>query len=150
MTRSEMALLLGLMAGRDARKVDQTMVEAWFEDAGDLDLTDARAAVTAWYRQTRERMMPADLRAGVRVVREDRKRREQPHEIRAIAGRYDTDVTRDLRIERGVAQCRAVLAPVIARLEAARDGSQPEASESDEIRRRALEVARAQKRGQRS
>lgn len=150
MTRSEMALLLGLMAGRDSRKVDQTMVEAWFEDAGDLDLTDARTAVTAWYRQTRERMMPADLRAGVRAVREDRQRREQPHEVRAIAGRFDTDVTRGLRIERGVAQCRDVIGPILARLQSARDGADPVLTESDEIRNRALEVARAAKKGRKA
>ena len=146
MTRSEIALLLGLMAGRDSRKVDEAMVNAWHDDTGDLDLADARAAVSAWYRQTRDRMMPADLRAGVRAVREERKRREQPHEVRALPGRFDDDVTRNLRIERGVAACRDVLGPIMTRLAASRAGAQPELTDSDAIRNRALEVARASRK----
>lgn len=149
MTRSEMAILLGLMAGRDNRKVDETMVAAWFEDAGDLDPNDARAAVAAWYRQTRERMMPADLRAGVRLIREERARLERP-EHRALPGKHEDDVARSIRMERGMAQCQSVVSAVMERLAAARRANQPELTESELIHKRALERARAAKKGRRA
>lgn len=149
MTRSEVALLLGLAAARDYRTVGEVDVLAWFEDIGDLDLADAREAVARHYRESTDRVMPAHIRRLVKMIRDER-RREAPHEVRAIAGRFEEDVTRDLRMKRGLSECREVVGAVLERIAAGRDVDQPEPSESDTIRARALEVARAGKKGRRS
>lgn len=149
MTRSEVALLLGLAAARDYRTVGEVDVLAWFEDIGDLDLADAREALARHYRESTDRVMPAHIRRLVKVIRDERRRVEQ-HEVRAIASRFEEDVTRDLRMKQGMAQCRDVVGAVMERLAAGRDVDHPEPSESDTIRARALEVAKASKRGRRS
>ena len=149
MTRSEMAMLLGLMAARDSRKVDEIMVTTWMEDCGDLGLDDARRAVSAWYRNTRERMMPADLRAGVKAIREERDRLERKHEVLALPSRFEPDDVRAMRVKEGVAQCRDVLGPILARLKAGTE--QPAGlSPADQIRERAIQRARAERKGQRA
>lgn len=149
MTRSEVALLLGLAAARDYRTVGEVDVLAWFEDIGDLALADAREALARHYRESTDRVMPAHIRRLVRVIRDER-RRVEPHEVRAIAGRFEEDVTRDLRMKRGLSECRDVVGAVKERLAAGRNVDQPEPSESDTIRRRALDIAKASKRGRRS
>ncbi|HEY8504372.1 MAG TPA: hypothetical protein VIL46_07295 [Gemmataceae bacterium] len=128
MTRSEIALLLGLAAARDNRRIDEVMVAAWYEDLGDLDFADAREALRRHYRESTERVMPAHIRQLVRAIRQER-RRGSPHEIRALPSRFEPDATRSARIREGVARCREVLASVMARRAAARQADRPTASE---------------------
>ncbi len=142
MTRTQMALLLGLMsAGADSRKVDEAAVTSWHEIVGDLDFADARAAVIAWYRTQTARIMPADLRNTVRSIRDERNRLENPAEPRALPGRFEADTIRDQRLRAGIEQCRLVLAPILA----ARTQPDPEEflTESDRIHFRARQRAHA-------
>lgn len=149
MNRSEIALLLGLCAARDNRRVDEVMVAAWHEDLADVTLADAREAVARHYRESTDRIMPAHIRQQVKAIREERRRRD-PHEVRALPSRFEADVARDVRVREGVARCREVIGPVLARLAEARKANQAPMSKSDVIHQRALEVARAQKRGRRA
>jgi hypothetical protein len=76
----EVGLLLGLMALADNRKPPgddegrQAMIGFWLSMVGDLSYADASAAVQAHYRDTRDWIMPADIRRRVREIREDRRR----------------------------------------------------------------------------
>jgi hypothetical protein len=124
MTKAEVALLLAAAAGRDRRTIGETDVLAWHEDIGDLDYADAREALRQHYRETTEWVMPAHIRRLVRQIRDERRRLEQAHEVRALPGRFEDDVTRDIRIRAGVAQCRDVLAAIHERLEQQRDQGQ--------------------------
>lgn len=127
MTRAEVALLLGLAAGRDQRTVGEADVLAWHEDIGDLDFNDAREAVSMHYRESTDRVMPAHIRRLVRQIRDERRRREE-HEVRALPSRFEGDVTRDLRIQDGLTRCSEVLEAIARRLAAARAGEQRRAS----------------------
>lgn len=120
MNRSEIAVLLALAAGRDQRTVGESDVLAWHEDVGDLEFADARAALGRHYRESTDRIMPAHVRRLVRVIREERRGHEQPSEPRALPSRFEDDITRTVRVKEGIAQCREVLGPVMARIAAAR------------------------------
>lgn len=72
MTRAETALLLGLCASFDSRTVGEADTLAWHDVLGDLPLHDAKTAVKAHYANTRDWIMPADVRAGVKRLRRDR------------------------------------------------------------------------------
>jgi hypothetical protein len=123
MNRSEIAKILALAAARDLRTVGDVDVLAWHEDIGDLDFADAREAVTRHYRESTDRLMPAHVRRLVKLVREERRRLEL-HEVRALPCRFEDDITRDIRVREGVAQCRDVIAAVMERLAAKRDQQQ--------------------------
>lgn len=120
MNKSEVAVLLGLAAARDQRTVGETDVLAWHEDVGDLDFADAREALRRHYRESTDRIMPAHVRRLTRLVRDEQRRLAGQHEVRALPSRFEDDITRNLRVREGVAQCRDVLAAVMARLEAGR------------------------------
>lgn len=77
MTRSETAILLGLMAGRDSRRVDETMVAAWHQDIGDIDFEDANQAVSIHYQESTDRIMPAHIRRLVTQIVRERHRLER-------------------------------------------------------------------------
>lgn len=143
MTRSEIALLLGAIAGRDQRTIGESDVLAWHEDLADLDFADARDAVRRHFRESTDRIMPAHVRHLVKVIRSER--RDQ-HEIRALPSRYEPDVSRSIRMERGTSQVHEILAQINARLAAQRGPTKTAATPSDEIRQRALERAAAEKR----
>jgi hypothetical protein len=150
MTRTEIALLLGLMAGRDRRTVGESDVLAWFQDVGDLDFADAREAVSLHYRESTEFMMPAHLRQRVREVR-DARRRSEHHEVLALPSKFEDDISRDARLKAGMQDCREVLGPIMERLAASRaQGDEEEPDRSELIRQRALEVARGSRKGRRS
>jgi hypothetical protein len=117
MNRVEVALLLTAAAARDLRTIGEADVLAWFEDIGDLDYQDCRAALRLHYRDSTERIMPAHVRRLVRQVRDERRRLEGQHEVRALPSRFEDDDTRGMRIRDGVQQCRDVLTEVMARLE---------------------------------
>lgn len=72
MDRNEVVDILTLIAARDRRTVGQADVAAWLEDIGDLTFEDARAAVARYYRESREWIMPADVRRLVRTIRAER------------------------------------------------------------------------------
>ena len=70
MNAKEAGKLIGLMALYDNRKQeDPADVVAWLKVAGDLRYADCDAAVVAHYRESRERIMPADIRQRVAVIR---------------------------------------------------------------------------------
>lgn len=80
MTPGEVGKLLGLMALADNRKPpDEDDVEGrnavigfWLEMIGDLTYADCAQAVQAHYRETRDWIMPADIRRRVRATRAER------------------------------------------------------------------------------
>jgi hypothetical protein len=71
-TPIEAGKLLGLMALYDNRKVGDPDIVAWMNVIGDLRYDDAAQSVTDYYRDTRERIMPADIRERVREIRSRR------------------------------------------------------------------------------
>jgi hypothetical protein len=114
-TRAEVAVVLGLAAARDYRRVGEADVLAWHEDIGDLDFDDARAAVSRHYRESTDRLMPAHVRRIVRDIHAER-RRQQPNPARALPSRFEDDAARSVRLARGAATCREVLAPLLRHL----------------------------------
>ena len=72
MTSDEVWDLLGVIAGIDHRTLGEKDGEIWEAMVGDLDFGDALAAVGAYYREQREWIMPADIRAAVRAMQTER------------------------------------------------------------------------------
>lgn len=68
--------LLSTAAAFDRRTVGEADVIAWTATVGDLDFGDARDAVVQHYRDSREWLMPADVRKIVKAMREARLARE--------------------------------------------------------------------------
>lgn len=75
MNLTETAALLTLIASYDRRTIGEADVRAWHEILDDVPAADARAAVLAYYRRTREWIMPADIRGHFDDLRADRARR---------------------------------------------------------------------------
>lgn len=148
MNRSETALLLGAIAARDQRTVGETDVLAWHEDLADLDFDDARAAVSRHFREATERIMPAHVRRQVRIIRAERR---ASAEVQALPpGRFEDDPDRDERISRNVDRIRDLLADIVAKRSVPEVGIETaEPTQSDLIRAKALDRARAEKRAKR-
>jgi hypothetical protein len=72
MTPDETVDLLSLIAARDRRTVGRTDVMAWHADIGDLDFTDASAAVSLHFRQSDAWIMPKHVRDLVKKIRGER------------------------------------------------------------------------------
>jgi hypothetical protein len=80
MTPGEIGKLLGLMALADNRKPPDeddkegraAMIAFWLEMIGDLTYADCALAVRDHYRESREWIMPADIRLRVRRMRDAR------------------------------------------------------------------------------
>lgn len=73
MNHDEMVDLLSLIAARDNRNVGQTTIAVWLEDIGDLDFDDARAAVSAHFREEPGVwLMAAHVRQRVKKIRAER------------------------------------------------------------------------------
>jgi len=68
-TPAQTAALLAVCAAYDARTVGDADVAAWTAVLDGVDPADARDAVIAWYRDHRERIMPADVVAHARRAR---------------------------------------------------------------------------------
>lgn len=66
MSPEETGKLLGTCASYDRRTVGETDVIAWFRVLSDLPYADCEAAVIAHYTDSREWIMPADIRRRVR------------------------------------------------------------------------------------
>lgn len=74
MNRTEAAMLLAYAAARDNRKADPAAAEAWYEDLGDLNLDDCKAAVRHHMKNSHEYLMPVHIRDYVKVIRAERVR----------------------------------------------------------------------------
>jgi hypothetical protein len=143
MTRSEIALLLGACAARDQRTIGETDVLAWHEDIGDLDFEDARAAVSQHYRESTERIMPAHIRRLVRIIRD---RRRATNVVSTLPpGKCEDDPERDARIARNKQKLSAIMSGIAAK-RSVPGGAEPELSESEKIRQRAISVAQQTRR----
>ncbi|WP_084965278.1 hypothetical protein [Thermoactinospora rubra] len=70
MTPPEAAVLLGVCAAYDRRTVGEADAIAWAQALDDITLDEARAAVIQHYRESRDWIMPADVRTLVRRARE--------------------------------------------------------------------------------
>jgi hypothetical protein len=129
--KPEVVLLLTLAGTYDYRKVGDADVEAWHLALDDIDFDYAKAAVVAHYRNTRDRLMPADVRQGVKAIKDERRRAEK-HATRALPSRFEEDLGRDIAAERGQATVREVLAQFTDHLAEKADGKQ--VSALDELR----------------
>lgn len=69
MNIEETADILALCAGYDNRRVGEADILAWHRVIGDLLFEQAREAVFAHYTDSRERIMPADVRNRVKIMR---------------------------------------------------------------------------------
>ena len=79
MTRSETAALLAFCAAYDQRTIGEADVLAWNEAlecpwVPNIDIDEAQAAVIAHYRETPQRITPADVIKRVKTDRADRYR----------------------------------------------------------------------------
>lgn len=148
MNRSETALLLGAIAARDQRTVGETDVLAWHEDLGDLPFEDARAAVSRHFRDSTDRIMPAHIRRQVRIIRDERR---ASSEVAALPpGRFEDDPDRDERIRRNLDRMRELLNDLAAKRSIPDLGIEQAApTQSELIRAKALDRARAEKRARR-
>ena len=78
MNGAEVGKLLGLMALADNRKPPEdenarrALIAFWLSMVGDLSYADAAEAVQAHYRESREWIMPSDIRRRVREIRAER------------------------------------------------------------------------------
>jgi hypothetical protein len=83
----EVSKLLALMALADNRKPPEddearmAMIEFWLGMVGDLRYADAAIAVRDHYRESREWVMPADIRQRVAEIRKQRIEAAPPVEI---------------------------------------------------------------------
>ena len=125
MTIEEVIDLLAVAAAFDQRTIGEADAVAWHAAIGDLDFADARAAVIGHYRESRDRVMPADVFKRVKAARRDRLAREvipaPGHELTDQPGRYKAALDGILaRIASGLSARKAIAAPV-------REGAPPEA-----------------------
>jgi hypothetical protein len=111
MTPGEAARLLAACAMYDFRSVEKPDGLAWHHVIGDLDFEDAMEAVRRHYADSTDRMMPAHVRAGVKAIRDER-RRTEPSEARALPSPFEHDLDREMRAKRGAASVREVLAQI--------------------------------------
>ena len=74
MNIAECALVLAKAAAFDRRTVGDADVMAWYEAIGDLDASEALAAVTRWYRDRSDWLMPSHLREVVRQLQVEGRR----------------------------------------------------------------------------
>lgn len=114
MTPEDVIDVLAKAAAFDQRTVGQADVLAWHEILHRIERDDALDAVAKHYAESRERLMPADVVRLGRIARLDRERaaRIRTSEPLALPSRFENDIERDLRLERGLAECKTVLGPV--------------------------------------
>lgn len=116
MNPGEVARLLAACAMYDFRTVEKPDVAAWAHVIGDLDYDDAMEAVRRHYQAQTDRMMPAHVRQGVKTIREERRRAEKSA-ARELPSVFEEDMNRQVRMEKGAAQVREVLAELTAHLD---------------------------------
>ncbi len=125
MTPSEAVKILALAAAFDQRTVGEADARAWHAVLADLDFPEAQEAVRAHYAETKERLMPADIRQRVKLAR--RAAAEAEYRARARAELTPGD---PYPVQAGVTQ--------VVRALAEHRGKDPETAEADlEARRKA-------------
>lgn len=166
------SILYALSVANHKVTVGVTEISFWAPKWESLDYQDAEKAVNGYYGEggayqaTREHIGPADV---VPLAVLERNRRTKRPEViapgcyepdpvaraalttagpRALPGPFERDITRDVRVHSGLAQCSDVLEAIAQRLAAGRSDEDPD--ESDARRQRALAVARAARRGSRA
>jgi hypothetical protein len=72
MTPSDAAIVLALCATYDRRTIGRADATAWGRILGDAEVRDALQAVDDWYAQSRDWIMPADVIAGAKRLRDAR------------------------------------------------------------------------------
>ena len=103
MNAIETGKLLGLMAHYDNRNVGPSDVAAWLRIPGwtEIPYAAAEAAVLAHYGDSRERMMPADVRGRVNEARRERLENapvlDPPHEVADDPAAYREWLEREQR-----------------------------------------------------
>jgi hypothetical protein len=120
---------------------------AWQYDLSDIAFDEAQEALGRHFRSQAsitEWLKPAHLRALVRIIR-DEKRRGTADPL-ALPGKFEADADRSMRIKRGVAHCREVLAPLMRELERRRAAEAGTLTPEEEIRSKAIERARRERR----
>jgi hypothetical protein len=81
MTLDETIDLLATCAAYDRRTIGKTDAVAWHAVVGDLPFADAQQAVFAHYAESREWIMPADVRQRVKRKQRDEADRGRIHQI---------------------------------------------------------------------
>lgn len=72
MNITDTAKVLAKIQAFNNRTFDQPAIQAWHDTIGDLDLTDSLSAVSEYFRESKEWIMPSDIRYGVKKIREAR------------------------------------------------------------------------------
>lgn len=72
MTPAEAQTLIAIAAAFDNRRPDPDAAQAWALALEGLRFNDCRDAIVAHYRASRDWLMPADVRAGVKAIRRAR------------------------------------------------------------------------------
>lgn len=140
MTPGDAARVLASCMMFDGRQMpeDQDMARdfamAWYSVIGDLELRDALEAVRQHYMVSRKWAMPADIRDGVAALRKQRQELEKPpHEIRALPSKFEQDVGKAARVQRGVGEARSALERVFEAM-ATKNGSPAAMGALEELR----------------
>jgi hypothetical protein len=114
MTPEEAGKLLGMCAAYDNRNVDDSALYAWFRVVGDLPYAECEQAVIAHYTDSREWIMPADVRKRVKrdqYAAEDRNRIRElldPDAYRAEVQAADDAFARKLAQRTGGKELKAL------------------------------------------
>ena len=159
MTSDEVWDLLELIASIDRRKVGLTDRQTWQGLIGDLPAADAQAAVVAHYRESREWIMPADVRIRVKAMRRDRLAREitpaPPPELTDEPGRYRAVLQAGIRriadgfsVQRAIGRLPSETPPPLAEVRKALGAALPPEERllpPEEIARRQAAESRAQR-----
>ena len=130
MTLEEVIDLLADAAAFDRRNIGENDSVAWYAAIGDLPFADAQAAVIAHYRESREFIMPADVRSRVKRKQRDEADRGRIREIldpaayRKQVEAADAAFMRKLAERTGGREIKAVPEPDY-------DGAQPKAIGDD-------------------
>ncbi|MFI7073602.1 hypothetical protein [Micromonospora sediminicola] len=114
MTLDDMRRVMAAVAVFEYRfgSPNKDVLKAWHAAIGDLAADDAVEAVRRYYAVNTDRIMPGHIRAGVREIAAER-RRLAPSEVRALPSRFEDDINREVRMERGSASVREVLGPLL-------------------------------------
>lgn len=118
----------------DDRDLAKDLALAWFSVIGDLEVADALEAVRRHYMVSRKWAMPVDIRDGVRAIHQEAARLSpEVHEVRQLPSRFEKDVDKTARTERGIGQARTALQQVFEAM-ALRDGGEAAKSAVEEMR----------------
>jgi hypothetical protein len=87
MNEAEASIVLAHVQAFDRRTVGESDIRAWWRALDDVPLDDAVEAVIEHYRESRDWMMPADVRRGVTRLDAQRRGAQRAAEIQAERAR---------------------------------------------------------------